>query len=386
MAAIHRVRLQRLARWSLVLLAAASGPAPASAQDAPDDAAMATALALQSAYERVAAAAFESVVAITAYRRVDEDAAAAAPRAGWRTADEDRYPGYRRQRAGSGFVVSADGFLFTAYDVLTDPETGEELDLIDVEIHRRHLRARLVGAEPNLDLAVIKIEPPLPLRPITIADADAVRVGHLVVALGDPDGAERTFVPGVVSGQPERECYQDQLSATLIQTTAPVHPEAFGGPLVDIRGRVIGINRPPGVAASPIAPGGYAGVGYALPINLAMTLYEPLVALESKRSPWLGIAVLPMSKPLRERIGDDEVTGIYIDSLFDPSPASRADIRVGDVLAKLDGEPVFSVQAFQRWLYFAGVGKPVRVVVFRDGEYLEKDLVIEQRPPEAVPR
>jgi S1-C subfamily serine protease len=250
----------------------------------------------------------------------------------------------------------------------------EQSDLIDVEIGEVHVRARLVGMEPTVDLAVLSVDAPVPLQPATLADSDRVRVGQWAIAVGDPPGAARFFSPGTIAARPERDCYQEHRTSTLLQSSAVLAPEGYGGPLVDLRGEVVGLTVP--------GPGGAS----ALPMNLVGTLYRALKVKESSRSPWIGISVLDLSAALRRRLPSAPLTGIYIDDVFEPSPASRAGIRAGDVLTRMDDHRIFAVSDFQRWLYLLGIDASVRLEIFREGKTLLLDIPIEQRPPSATMR
>ena len=361
----------------------------AAEETAAAEAAIAAAVQLQDAFSVVAERVLPSVVAIAVYAR---DPAAltpddpAAPEQRWREAGEGerRYPGYRRIGGGSGVLVDASGYALTCHHVLADADTGAPAELIDVELHGGlHVRARLIGSEPTVDLAVIKVEWPQPLVPARIGDSDEARVGHWAIALGDPGGVERTFAAGTIAARPERDCYQEQRSRALLQTAVTLHPEAYGGPLVDIRGRVIGINTRRSTFVEDGAD--LPGSEYAIPVNLAMTLYQALRTAESRRSPWLGISVLPLNREIRRRLAAAPRTGVYIDDVFDPSPAARAGLEVGDVLISMDGERLLAVQDFQKWLYLHGIGRTIELEVSRDGETLRREATIEQRPAAAAP-
>jgi serine protease Do len=335
----------------------------------------------------VADKVFPSVVSISAYVSLREGEAAsdgAVPFPGWREAHQrgDPYPGFRLVRSRSGFFISEDGFLLTNAGVL-EPFEGREIEVVDVEIEDKHHQARVIGAEPTVDLAVLAVGVPFRIRPVTFADEDAARVGRWAIALGDPPGPERTFDPGTIAGLPERDCYQEQRGATLIQTSCRLDPESYGGPLVDIEARVIGITvpRPGGVGTAALMS--FARQAQALPNGIVKTLYEALRAKESRRSPWLGFSVLELTRKTRTRGGPR--TGVYIDDIFDPSPASRAGVRVGDVLTAVEDHRVLSVADFQKWLYLAGIGAQVTLHLSRDGESLALPVTVEERPVAARP-
>jgi serine protease Do len=377
--------------------AGTAGPASAPAVEPGDP--LAVALSLQDAFARVAERVLPSVVTVSAFERaegaqVDAPVPSAEGQA-WQVGESEAllYPGFRRTRSGSGFVVSADGLILTCHDnvIQNDERTAP---IIDVELpNGRHVLSRLVGAEPTINLAVIALEvvsehrPPQVL-PVTIGNDDAVRVGHWTIGVGDPWGPERAYAVGTLAAPADRACYQEQLSATLMQASLTVPPEAYGGPLVNIRGEVVGM-------LVPSPPGGRAVVRaseFALPIGLAMNIQNALVVAESRRSPWLGCSVLELAavykkyRDAREPAPALPRTGVYIDDVFEPSPASRAGMRIGDSLVSIDGHRLFSVLDFQKWLYLSGIGKTVRLEISRDGRTLELEAPIEERPSAATTR
>jgi S1-C subfamily serine protease len=378
------------------------------------------ALRLESAFARVAERLFPSVVGVTSLVREAEGPARSPKRregaepgrtptggsgepaaAAWTQPGEEEilYPGFRRLRSGSGFVVSADGYVLTCRHLLL--ADGERLaDAVDVELaNRRHVLSRVVGVEPSLNLAVLKLEvlpegrPPT-LVPAPIGDSDRVVLGQWALALGERWGPGRSYAVGTFARLPERQCYQEELSATLLESSAQIHPEAWGGPLATIRGEVVGITTPSPAqltGMSELAAGAGVPATSALPTNVALGIYEALKVKESRQSPWLGFSVLDMATARRRLRGGSGArglrrTGVYIDDVFAPSPASRAGIAVGDSLVALDGVPLHSVLDFQKWLYLSGVGRTVDLEIVRGGETRHERVRIEARPPEAVPR
>ncbi len=348
------------------------------------------AVSLQTAFEEIAERTFPSIVGITIYQRGTADASRSPPgaTAGWRAAgaEHDRHPGYRAIGQGSGFFVTDDGYVLTCRHLLIDPETHEVAELIELEVtEERHERARVVGLEPTINLAVLKVELPFESQPARLGDISRMRSGHWVIAVGNPPGPDKIFAPGTASERPQRECYQEQRIATLLQVSLRIPPSSYGGPLLDIRGEVIGISTPRDAAVGPEADATF-GQAYGLPIDLAMTLFEPLRLRESQRSPWIGISVLSLSGEVRRRLAQLPVSGVYIDDVFDPSPAAHAGLKVGDVLTRIDQQPMFSVHHFQKALYLASVGQEIALELYRDGKTFTRKVVIEQRPPTATTR
>ena len=351
---------------------------------------------LQNVFADVAEDVFPSVVIVTSYVRVAPGQAAADSQdAQWReTNAKELYPGFQKLHSGSGVVIGENGQVISLRQFVVTPD-GEPADLVDVETQDgRRALSRIVGVEPTLNLAVLEfVAVPRRFAPqfelAQVGDSDSMRVGFWAIALGDPSGPEKAFSAGILSAQPERRCYQDQLSATYMLVSMPkLHPEAYGGPLVNIRGELVGITTPRALQGAP-----YSGLEYALPINIVLPVYNGISVEQSFRSPWLGISVLEMTA-LRDRFETSEEFasmvrprfGIYIDNVFDPSPAAAAGIRVGDFLIRLNGEPLTSAFRFQQQLYLAGIGRVAKLEVFRDGQTLHLETRIGERPPEATPR
>jgi serine protease Do len=390
---LHRLRVSRpgasiseLDFYRAGFLRAA--PAVDRGGSAPGEDGLGVAESLERAFGKAAEKVFPSVVGISVY---DRDVATASGRdaepsaAGWRAggADERIYPGFHVVRSGSGFIVSGDGDILTSAELLAGEGLAANDRVVDVELPGNvHCRSRLVGREPTIDLAVLKIASPVPVRPAMIGDSDDVRVGQWAIAVGDPPGAERIFSPGTIAARPERECYQEHRTSTLLQASMVIDPAGFGGPLVSIHGLVVGLTTS---GHSVVAP----SIGIcnrtvtALPINLAMTIYRALKVKESELSPWLGFSVLELNAGLRTRLRSAPPTGIYIDDVFEPSPASRAGVLVGDVLTRMDDHPILGVSDFQTWLYLLGIDATVTLEIVRDGKPLRKRIRIEQRPAAA---
>ncbi len=378
-------------------------PAPSSSGTArapsPAHGDLRVALQLQDAFAAVAEEGAASVVGVTGFVRHAEGQPR-APRSGgnWRegSPEERLYPGFRRARSGSGFLVSDDGYLLTAGHLLVDDATGKMVDVVDIELHQgAHRMARIVGTEPTIDLGVLQLEEfdrtGLPeLRPVKIGDSDAVRVGHWAIALGNPAGPGTTFAVGTFSSRPERQCYQEDRSATLLQASLGVPAGGYGGPLMNIEGSVVGMVIPgPGADLSALVTPSRP-LDFALPIDLAIAIYEPLKIKESRRSPWLGFSVLELRTARRQASPSGGVelppTGVYVDDVFEPSPAAAADIRIGDVLISIDGNRLTSVGAFQKWLYLSGIGRTIALGIVRGGKTIEKRVTVEERPEAAAPR
>ncbi len=382
-------------RWiratQALLLVALMAPAPARADRKLDDA-IASMRKTELVFGDLAKRVMPAVVTIT--RFVDDQPWWKAANegktltGGWQTFswDDLLYEGKRPTGGGSGFLISDDGYILTLRRVVVELTTGEPPDTIDVQMGNDRYGATVVGMEPSIDLAILKIVPRDPTPFLKLGDSGKTHAGHYVVAFGDPAGNEKVMVPGIVSYEASRQCYQDELSATYLQTSMRVSDAALGGPLVNLSGEVIGINTRRSDSAKPESTGVEAGSGYVLPINLATAIYNSLIQRTDQRSPWLGISVRTLSDDLRKETGVGNAVGIYIDNVFVPSPATQVGIQMGDVLTFMDKQPITDVYEFQRKLYELGVGTSVKLTLLRAKKRIELTAEIAPRPAEATTR
>ena len=374
------------------LVSAQGEVAPLAGPDVANAGGLALALQMQDAFASVADRVFPRVVGVASYVRDPswtDQRLRAEHGDGWMVANADtlRYPGFRRIRSGSGLLIDDEGYVVTS-DHLVRDDAHALVPLVEVELHDETRTAcAIVGTEPMLDLAVVRIAdvPPAGLPALELGDSDRLQTGHWLIALGDPPGPERTFAVGLVAMPPLRQCYQAQLTATRLQTSLGVGSGGLGGPVVDILGHVVGmsVRQETAVGEPPVT-----GV---LPINLVLNLFEALKVARSNRSPWIGISVLELPVARRRLAGHVPAvvvptTGVYIDDVFDPSPAHKAGIRPGDFLLGLGGHRVLAVGDFQTWLYVAGVDAKVDLDIVRDGRPLTIPVTVEARPPSASTR
>jgi serine protease Do len=256
--------------------------------------------------------------------------------------------------------------------------------------------AEMVGAEPSVNLAIL--HPMVFLAGqsrdavfLEFGDSEALQTGHWALGFGNPDGPEKFFAPGVFVARPTRDCYQALLSAFYMQLAMVAHPQAYGGPVINLAGKVVGVLGPrtalPGGGSEP-----KTGIEMAMPSKIVVGLYESIRQSRSFASPWFGFSVMGRAEVATARgveAFDAMVkprTGIMIEDVFRPSPAAAAGIEPGDFLVRFDATYIFTPVDFQKCLYLAGVGKKVTLELFRDGETLRKELTIERRPKEATPR
>lgn len=368
-------------------------PAPALVASNSAPSGLDTALQIQDAFATAAERIFPHVVGIASYEPagpVPGDGSGNTPGHWVATTDgAPEYGGFRTLATGSGLLLNEDGYVLTHNSLLRN-EGGTLAQFVDIELaDGLHVIGRVVGSEPKLDLAVVRVADPARLSPPTpaleLADSDRLKTGQWVIAAGDPPGPSKVLVPGIVSSGAMRQCYQEQLSATLLQTSLQVPRGGLGGPVVDLFGRVVGLSVNTQVA-SPLADANRTST--VLPINLAMTLFEALSVAESNRSPWLGISVLELDTRRQQLPVLTRQTlpssGLYIDNVFDPSPAWQGGVRPGDILVELGGHAIRTVGDFQLWLYVLGIGAPCELKLLRDGTPLTITVSIEARPGAAT--
>lgn len=366
--------------------------------------ALPTAAALQAEFGKVAQCVWPGVVTVRALARRPagapapvEDATPEGPMAGWMAALDEAYPGFDVVSAGSGFFCDPSGDVLTCHHVVQKPD-GSPADLIELQLNDGlRVLAELVGAEPTVNLAIL--HPMVFLAGqsaeatwLRFGDSEAVETGQYTLAFGNPDGPEKFFTPGVFVARPSRDCYQDQLSAFYMQLAMVAHPQACGGPVVNLAGEVVGVLSP----RRPI-PGGSLtepklGVEMAMPSKIVTGLYEAIKTARSFQSPWLGFAVMSRAELATVRgleafnAMDKPRAGILIENVFRPSPAAAAGIEPGDFLVKFGATQIFNPVDFQKCLYLAGIGTEVTLEIYRRGETSTRTLKIERRPPEATPR
>ena len=264
---------------------------------------------------------------------------------------------------GSGFVFSArDGFLADKSYILTNNHVVENADRILVQFQDgAEYEAKVTGRDPQSDVAVIEI-PVADLATARLGDSDALEVGEWVVAIGNPFGLSHTLTVGVVSATGRTGMgitdYED-----FIQTDAAINPGNSGGPLVNLDGQVIGIN-----SAIFSRSGGYMGVGFAIPINLAKNIAHQLIENGEVVRGFLGITIQPLTPDLAESFGLEVRQGIVVSEVMKDSPAENAGIQSGDVIIKLDGDTVRDPGSFRNHVAQTPQGDSVSLTVIRDGK------------------
>ena len=260
----------------------------------------------------------------------------------------------QEQSLGSGFLISADGYILTNEHVVK----GAEEIKVKLSDQRTYV-GTLVGVDPRTDVAVLKIEAGETLPAAVLGDSDQLKVGQWALAIGNPFGLDRTLTVGVISaiGRADVgiEDYED-----FIQTDASINPGNSGGPLLNIYGEVVGIN------TAIVASG--QGIGFAIPINLAQLIARQLIDKGEVSRGWLGVSIQPLTPELATSFGLERQTGVLVNQVLADGPAAQAGIRRGDILLTLGGKEVKGVRELQLLVASAPVGETVAVEILREGK------------------
>src|SRR5213080_3156930 len=264
---------------------------------------------------------------------------------------------------GSGVIVTNEGHIITNTHVV------DQVDEIEVQLSDgRTEKARLVGADEQVDLAVLKIDSP-GVKPLKLADSDTVQAGDFVLAIGNPFGFDETVTDGIISSKmrPNRtDAFGD-----LLQTNAAINPGNSGGPLINLRGEVIGIN------TAIISPSqASAGIGFAIPSNTIRTALESLLKQGRIVRGYLGI----QTRALQPGQTSAEDEGVIVDQIVPGSPAAQAKLQRGDVIRKFNGREVKNINALRSMVAQTELNKNVELEIVRDGKPLNVTTQVKEQP------
>ena len=276
----------------------------------------------------------------------------------------------RREGTGSGFIVDRNGYIMTNLHVV-DRATAIKVRLSG---DPNDYKARLIGSDPELDIAVIKIDAGRPLPPVKVANSDGVQVGEWAIAMGAPFELDKTVTVGIVSAL-GRDLNTPQQFQRFIQTDAAINPGNSGGPLVNIRGEVIGVNTM--IATNS---GGYEGIGFALPINTAVKSYNHIIRSGRVVRGSIGISFPRDEEQIRKTLqayGFDH--GIIVERVVPGGPAEKAGVKSDDVILSLNGKPVKDGNDLVSRISEMPVGAEATLEIDRDGKRVQTKVVIDER-------
>lgn len=270
----------------------------------------------------------------------------------------------RSESLGSGFFISNDGYILTNYHVIRNAD-----DIIVRLSDTKEFKAEQIGADAETDMALIKIDIDEETPYLELGDSDSILVGDWAIAVGNPFpqlGLDRTVTVGVISalGRSGLIFGQDNpIYQNYIQTDASINPGNSGGPLVDISGRVIGIN------SAIVSPsGGNIGIGFAIPINLAKRIADQLKTHGAISRGWLGILPGDIDNNMAEALDLSSTDGVLVESVEADSPAEDGGLKVGDVIIEVDGENIKDAQHFRFIIADAGPNSKIKMKIIRDGD------------------
>jgi Do/DeqQ family serine protease len=280
-----------------------------------------------------------------------------------------RAPREDARAAGSGLIVDARGYILTNAHVV-ESATDIEVRLSD----DRKFAATLVGSDPKTDLAVVKIDPgSSALPPAVLGDSDKLRIGQWAIAIGNPFGLDRTVTVGIISATGRTRVGVATYEA-FIQTDASINPGNSGGPLLNIDGRVIGIN-------TAIVSSGQ-GIGFAIPINMAREVMTQLIAKGRVVRGWLGISIQDLTDELAAGFGVSAKSGVLVADVLKDGPAEAAGMKAGDVIVEMGGAPIKEVTDLQKRVAAIPPGRATALTVLRDRKPTKLTVKIGEQPGE----
>ena len=280
-----------------------------------------------------------------------------APRRNRPQGDEEEVP----RGVGSGFVLTADGFI------LTNAHVVEGADEVLVTLtDKREFKAKIIGADKRSDVAVVKIEAN-GLPAVKVGDVSRVRVGEWVLAIGSPFGLESTVTAGIVSAR-QRDTGE---SVPYIQTDVAINPGNSGGPLINMRGEVIGIN-----SQIYSRSGGYMGISFSIPMDEAIRVSEQLRSTGKVSRGRIGVSIGPVSKEVAESIGLGKGSGAMVSAVEPGSPAEKAGVEAGDIITRVDGKPIEKSVDLPRIVGAIKPGTKSVMTVYRRGSSKDLSVVV----------
>jgi len=271
---------------------------------------------------------------------------------------------------GSGVLVSPEGVIITNHHVISDADEIE-VSLSD----NRKFKAKVVGSDPETDIAVLKIDAKQLPSPITLGKIDSVHVGDVVMAIGNPFGVGETVTSGIVSAM-GRDHVGINTFENFIQTDAAINPGNSGGALIDTRGNLIGIN-----TAIFSNNGGSMGIGFAIPINLVKQVMESIIQSGSVTRGWIGVEPQNVSPELAESLGLSKNTrGVLLSGVLDQGPGDRGGLKPGDVLLSVNSEKVYDVRSLLNLIAQEKPGDEINLKVIRKNKDLDLKVRVGKRP------
>ena len=274
---------------------------------------------------------------------------------------------------GSGFYVTQDGYIMTNNHVV------ENATKIQVTLHNgKKVSGKVIGLDPKTDLAIIKVDEKTPL-PLAFGDSDALEIGEWAIAVGNPFGLEASVTVGVVSAKGRNQLHITDFE-DFIQTDAAINPGNSGGPLLDIEGNVIGIN-----TAIVSGSGGYMGIGFAIPSNMAKRIMDQLIKSGSVTRGFLGVTLQPVDHDLAKFYKMEDLQGAMVTDVVKGSPAEIAGLKQEDIILSYNNLKIDNLSAFRNTVSLMSPGSKLALKVLREGKQVAVDVTITAVPEEVSP-
>jgi len=264
---------------------------------------------------------------------------------------------------GSGFIVDEKGIVVTNNHVIQGAE-----DIVVRVNGDKEFKAKVIGADPGMDIAVLQMETDEKFVPVKFGDSDKARIGDWVIAIGNPFGFGGTVTSGIISARNRSiglSRYED-----FIQTDASINQGNSGGPLFNMDGDVIGIN------TAILGPTGSIGIGFSIPSNNAKKVIDQLIEFGETKRGWLGVRIQYVSKEIAEVEKLDKPRGALVASVADGSPSDDAGIKPGDIILEFDGNPINEMSELPKIVAATDVGKKVKIKIWRNHRELEKNIIL----------
>jgi serine protease Do len=276
---------------------------------------------------------------------------------------------FKQQGQGSGFIINKDGHILTNNHVV---DGADSITVILAD--KQEVKAKLIGADPQTDIALIKIENGNDLPVVALGDSDALEVGEWVIAIGNPFGLSQTVTVGVVSAKGRNRVGINDYES-FIQTDAAINPGNSGGPLLNIHGEVIGIN-----SALYTRSGGYMGIGFAIPINMVKTIENQLNVHGKVTRGWIGVAIQDVDENLAKSFNLDKAEGILVSEVQEGSPAEKAGLKQGDVILRLNNRVLEDVNDLRNAISLIQPKTKVTIQITRDGKKRDVEVTVGELP------
>ncbi|MBI3091361.1 MAG: Do family serine endopeptidase [Candidatus Tectomicrobia bacterium] len=268
---------------------------------------------------------------------------------------EPRQRKYQQHSLGSGVIFDSEGHILTNWHVIAQA-SRITVNLAD----ERTFEAELVGSDPSSDLAVLDIISKAPLPYVEMGSSDDLMIGETVIAIGNPFGFSHSVTTGIISALRRSFRTEDQVFNDFIQLDASINPGNSGGPLLDINGRLIGINT--------AIYNGAQGIGFAIPISRARRIVDDLLRFGEVHPAWLGLQVQPLTEEIAKQFGASSATGVLVNQVDNDGPAARAGIKRGDIITRVDQQRITDVLSFESSLEQFTANDRVPLGVFQQGE------------------